>query len=580
MFKSVQWKLAAMFLLVVLAVIIVIGTFTLSSIATFYNNDFVNQIETALTDDFKDSLASALSEEQPASAISQTAEVFSARLGINSYRSFYVLDSLGNTTSGESVTRTENIISAIKGNIGSFINVGFGYMDYAYPIKGNDGEVSYILYIRDTKEEVYEVTKSIFTIILQALIMGLFLACLLGILLARTITTPISALTSKAEKIAEGEFEHIGQSASDDEIGKLTNTFSYMSGTLKATLDEIQSERDKVETVIQCMTDGVMAFNQEGQIIHINPAAKSMLDIDDPAKISFNSFFKELGADITLGHFLYLDMYSTVEKTVNFKNLVLNAFITPFRSEKAKTGGVVVVWQDVTKREKLEDVRREFVANVSHELNTPLTTIKSYTETLIDDNLGDKEMGMRFLNVICKEVDQMNRIVSDLLLLSRIDYSQTEWKKEPFSPDALVREVVEKFSLEAEKRGHTLTYEKSSIIPHMTGDRARIEQVLTNILSNAVKYTPDGGKIEVFAGHLLNETYIKVKDSGIGIPEADLGRIFERFYRVDKARSRAYGGTGLGLSIAKEIVEAHDGTITIQSKQGEGTTVLIRFPSK
>lgn len=579
MFKSVQWKLAAMFLLVVLAVIIVIGTFTVNSIASFYSDDFVNQIETAMTDDFTNQMTAALSEEQPEQAVFQTAEVFSARLGINSYRNYYVLDALGNDIAGEKLTKTENIISAIKGEIGSVSNSGLGYMDYAYPIKNENGDVGYILYIRDTKEEVYEVTHSIFSIIIQALIMGILLACFLGIILAKTITTPISNLTSKAEKIAEGEFEHISPTTSDDEIGKLTNTFSYMSSTLKTTLEEIESERDKVETVIQCMTDGVMAFNQDGHIIHINPAAKTMLNIEDVSEVEFDSFFKELGVDVSLGHFLYLDIYNTVEKTVDLGDLVLTAFITPFRSETERTGGVVVVWQDITKRQKLEDVRREFVANVSHELKTPLTTIKSYTETLIDDNLENKDIGLRFLGVVNNEVDRMTRIVSDLLLLSRIDYSKTEWRKDTFSFDALVKEIVEKFTLEAEKHELEITYEKSSIIPKFTGDRDRIEQVITNIISNAVKYTPAGGKINIYAGHVLNETYIRVKDTGIGIPKDDLDRIFERFYRVDKARSRAYGGTGLGLSIAKEIVEAHGGTISMESKPGEGTTVLIRFPA-
>lgn len=579
MFKSIQWKLVAMFLLVALAVIIVIGTFTINSVADFYNKDFKNQIEAALTADFTDRLSAALTEKQPEQAVFQTAEVFSVRLGINSYRNYYVLDSFGASAGGEKLAKTDNIITAMGGNIGNKTHSGVGYMDYAYPIKDSNGRTQYILYIRDSKEEVFEVTRNIFTIILQALIMGILLATVLGFLLSRSITTPISNLTAKAEKIAQGEFEHISTVSSKDEIGQLINTFGYMSKTLKATLEEIGEERDKVETVIGCMTDGVMAFNQDGEIIHINPAAKNMLDISDESKIRFDDFFAFLGADISLGHFLYLDMYSTVEKTIDYNGMILTAMIAPFRSEKDKTGGVVAVWQDVTKSRKLEEMRREFVANVSHELKTPLTTVKSYTETLIDDDLHNKEMGIKFLNVILGEIDRMNRIVSDLLLLSRIDYNRTDWQKEPFSLDELLRSVVEKLSLDAEKRGHSLTYEASSILPMFKGDRDRIEQVVTNIISNAIKYTPDGGTIRVYAGFVLNEIYIRVKDNGIGIPEGDLKRIFERFYRVDKARSRAFGGTGLGLSIAKEIVEAHGGTISIESKVGTGTTVLIRFPS-
>ena len=579
MFKSIQWKLVAMFLLVALAVIIVIGTFTINSVADFYNKDFKNQIEAALTADFTDRLSAALTEKQPEQAVFQTAEVFSARLGINSYRNYYVLDSFGTSVGGENLAKTDNIITAIGGNIGNKTHSGIGYMDYAYPIKNSSGQTQYILYIRDSKEEVFEITRNIFTIILQALVMGLLLATVLGFLLSRSITTPISNLTAKAEKIAQGEFEHISTVSSKDEIGQLINTFGYMSKTLKATLEEIGEERDKVETVIGCMTDGVIAFNQDGEIIHINPAAKNMLNIKDESKIRFDDFFASLGADISLGHFLYLDMYNTVEKTIDYNGMILTAMIAPFRSEKNKTGGVVAVWQDVTKSHKLEEMRREFVANVSHELKTPLTTVKSYTETLIDDDLHDKNMGIKFLNIILGEIDRMNRIVSDLLLLSRIDYNRTDWQKEPFSLDELLKNVVEKLSLDAKKRGHSLTYKASSILPMFEGDRDRIEQVVTNVISNAIKYTPNGETIHVYAGFVLNEIYIRVKDNGIGIPENDLKRIFERFYRVDKARSRAFGGTGLGLSIAKEIVEAHGGTISIESKVGTGTTVLIRFPS-
>ncbi len=578
MFRSIQWKLVTMFLLVVLAVIILIGTFTINSVAGFYNQDFVNQIETAMTDDFTRKLTAALSEEDPARAIFETAEVFSARLGINSYRSFSVLDYSGEGISGK-VSKTENIISAIRGNLGNSVRSGLGFMDYAYPVLNKEGDTEYILYIRDTKEEVYEITRSIFKVILQAMLMGVILSALLGFLLSRTITTPISSLTAKAEKIAQGEFEHIASVSSKDELGQLTNTFGYMTRTLKSTLEEVREERDKVETVISCMTDGVMAFNQKGSLIHINPAAKAMLNIHDPSKTEFDKMFKSLGADITLGHFLYLDRYSMVEQTIEFGGKVLTAFITPYRAKGDKTLGVVVVWQDATKRQRLEGMRREFVANVSHELKTPLTTIKTYTETLIDDNLSDREMGLSFLKTVNGEVDRMTRIVTDLLLLSKIDYSQGELQRNPFSVDKLVRDVVEKIRIDAERRGLTISYEPSSIIPDFNGDKDKMEQVVTNIVSNAVKYTPSGGCINVYAGSVLNEIYIRVKDTGIGIPKEDLKHVFERFYRVDKARSRESGGTGLGLSIAKEIVEAHGGTISIDSNVGEGTTVLMRFPN-
>ena len=573
-----------MFLLLVLSVIIVVGTFMINSVAQFYHLDFVKQVQRALADDFTQLLSTALSDPAPAQAISNAASVYSTRLGIDTYRNYYILDKMGEYITGSDssdvilLEKSENIISAINGQRGEKVKVEQNYMDYAYPIKDGDGNTRYILYIRDSKEEIYEITRKIFEVVIQALLVGMLMAVILGFFMSKTITTPISGLTNKAEKLARGEFEHMIDVESKDEIGTLTNTFNYMASTLRVTLEEIASEKDKVETIIRCMNDGVMAFNHDGRVIHINPAAMSLLSIEDADSIEFDSFFHSIGVDIRLGQFLYLGVQNTIEKRVEFNGLFLMAYLAPFKVEKEKPGGVVVVWQDNTKRQKLDDVRKEFVANVSHELKTPLTTIKTYTEPLLDDQVEDKEMGIRFLTVINNEIDRMNRIVSDLLLLSRIDYSKINWYKTKFSIDNLIDEIVDKLSMEAKRHNHTMEYLPSTQLPSIVADRDRIEQLLTNVISNAVKYTPDGGHISIFAGHVRNEVYIKVQDNGIGIPKADLDRIFERFYRVDKARSRAYGGTGLGLSIAKEIVEAHNGSIAMESEPGKGTTVLIRLP--
>ena len=220
--------------------------------------------------------------------------------------------------------------------------------------------------------------------------------------------------------------------------------------------------------------------------------------------------------------------------------------------------------------------RREFVANVSHELRTPLTTIKSYSETIQAYAASEEEK--KFLDVIIREVDRMTRIVKDLLTLSSLDSNKFTANFEYCSLDELLREVVDKMSMDALRHKHIIEYFPSTSIPDIYADRDRIEQVITNIVSNAIKYTPDGGNIQMFAGCLYNEVYIKIKDNGIGINKEDLPRVFERFYRVDKARSREHGGTGLGLAIAKNFVELHGGTIKITSKAGKGTEVLIKLP--
>jgi len=242
-----------------------------------------------------------------------------------------------------------------------------------------------------------------------------------------------------------------------------------------------------------------------------------------------------------------------------------------------KTDGVVVVFQDITEQEKLDMERREFVANVSHELRTPLTTVKSYAETLME-NAEKGSMEANFLDVINIEADRMTRIVKDLLTLSRLDYDRSKLNKTTFSLQNLVRDIVRKLSIDAKNHNNEISFEQTNEIPPFFGDRDRLEQVMTNIISNAVKYTPGGGKITVNCGYQYTDAIITVTDTGIGIPKEDISRIFERFYRVDKARSRKFGGTGLGLAIAKEIIDAHSGKIEIESTQGKGTKVTVKIP--
>lgn len=218
------------------------------------------------------------------------------------------------------------------------------------------------------------------------------------------------------------------------------------------------------------------------------------------------------------------------------------------------------------------------MANVSHELRTPITSIKSYTETLLDGAMEDPETSKRFLSVIDSEADRMTRLVKDLLQLSRLDNQQMNWKMEKVFLDTIVKTIVERMQIEAQRKHQKLESYVIGDIPAINADKDRLEQVIVNLISNAIKYTPEHGEITVYVGIIYNDIYVKVTDTGIGIPKESLPRVFERFYRVDKARSRDMGGTGLGLSIAKEIVQAHGGTISISSEMGKGTEVTVKLP--
>ena len=268
--------------------------------------------------------------------------------------------------------------------------------------------------------------------------------------------------------------------------------------------------------------------------------------------------------------------YQEAERISGSRSLEL--LLAPFDQESGQ-GGVMVVIHDVTTQRRNEEMRREFVANVSHELRTPLTNIRSYAETLVD-GAGDipPAMEKNFLGVILNESDRMTHIVQDLLTLSRFDSGRSELKLERFSFSAAVRDIYNAVLMEAQRHGHALTLDIGPDIPEMVGDRDRVLQVMMNVVSNAIKYTPDGGQIAIAAGRNPLRVWMEVSDNGIGIPEADRPRIFERFYRVDKARSRESGGTGLGLSIAKEIVDRHEGILALVDRPGPGTTIRIELP--
>ncbi len=583
MFRSIQYKLVIIFSLLVLSVITVIGSFLLVNIISFYNSEFTVMMEQVFTDEFVESLGETADSDDGLSKISETVRSYIGPLGIDTYRFYCILDAknasvlaTSDIAKSSGLTKTDNIIIAMTGKRGNITNSRNSYMDYAVPVSGADGGARYIIYIKDTKEELQSITRSMSLIILQALLIASVITIIIGYLLSRTITTPISSLTKRAERVASGDFDTMPLSKSNDEIGRLTNTFQYMSSTLHEKIEEVNSEKTKVETILENMTDGILAFGLGGSLMHINPEAEKMLG-SASEYTNFDELFGSLDADISFGDLLYIRQDTPVERQLEIgKRVIRFNFVTFYMEEKA--GGILVVMHDITKQEKLELARREFVANVSHELRTPLTTVKSYAETLM--GMAEQEIQTKFLNVIVSETDRMTRIVKDLLVLSRLDEQQDEPEKnDKIDLKEFVGDIVDRMHLNAEKKNQTLTYTAVNDTPIIVSNRDKLEQVVINIISNAVKYTSGGGKIEVFTGRVYNDLYIKVTDNGIGIPKENLSRIFERFYRVDKARSRDTGGTGLGLAIAKQIMDSLGGRISISSVYGKGTEVIISIPA-
>ncbi|MBD8946422.1 MAG: cell wall metabolism sensor histidine kinase WalK [Clostridiales bacterium] len=580
MFKSLQWKLVMVFVLLVLAIMTVAGSFLVLRVSVFYHDMFASEMADTFSQSFLTRLENGAAGDTE--FVKNTMRATMSRLGIDSYRNYYIISAdsgtvLDGSSAGSSglYVDSDNFITALTGSVGNSTNARKQFMDYAVPVDTPSGRQ--IIYIKDTKEELTKIIQHIFEIIIQAVVLGIIISMIIGYFLSRAITTPISNLTKRAKRLSEGQFDpRVENIKADDEIGILAETFNDMSSTLKGTLSDISTEKNKIEAILQNMTDGVMAFGTDGKIIHINSTARKMLNIENVEQYRFDKLFSILGADILIGDLLYLEEKRSCEREVTKDNIALKVNFAVFDDERNKTGGVLAVLHDITKQQKLENSRREFVANVSHELRTPLTTVKSYAETLLDF-VKDNKTAAAFTNTILNETDRMTRLVKDLLVLSSLENSAS-LNKTVFSLKAMIHDVVSTMTLVASEKGHRLQFKQSSELPEFYGDSDKLEQVLYNIISNSIKYTPNGGKIIVRAGKVYHEIQIEVQDTGIGIPEKDLSRIFERFYRVDKARSRELGGTGLGLAISKSIIDSHGGQIHIDSKPGEGTSVLITLP--
>ena len=347
---------------------------------------------------------------------------------------------------------------------------------------------------------------------------------------------------------------------------------------LKDKLNEVSSRKNQIETILLHMTDGIIAFNIKGEIILINPAAKKFLSIS-PEDNTFDDIFGKFKLDINTEKVIYLDSWTSTEQRIQVDDQYVKVLFAPFKNEEERPDGVIAVIQDITEHVKLDNMQKELVADVSHELKTPITSIMGYADTLLEGGY-DEETQTKFLNVIASESRRMARLVTDLLTLSRYDSNKKKTRKETFDLGELVKRCQEKLAIEIKKKGHKVTSFVTADVPPVYADKDDIERVVLNILTNSIKYTPDNGEIKIDVGFVYNDAYIKIFDNGIGIPEDDLSRIFERFYRVDKARTREMGGTGLGLSIAKEILDKNGGSIDIKSKVGEGTEVVIRIPTK
>lgn len=438
-----------------------------------------------------------------------------------------------------------------------------------------------VIYLESSLEGVYSQLSEINEIFYKGSLIAMLISILVGVLVARAITKPIVEMRKQAQTMARGDFSQKVKVYGQDEISQLAITFNHLNDRLKHSLATTEKEQRKLSSVVENMSEGVIATDSKGEITLVNEAAGRLFNRNPNGMISKN----------VLNILQLEDKIEQIEELQEAGSLILDFsdedkiffvranFSAIYDESHEDISGYITVLSDVTEEEKIEQERREFVSNVSHELRTPLTTLSSYIEALDEGAWRDPQIAPKFLNVIRNETDRMIRMVNSLLQLSRVDSKELALNRETVEFTTFFHDIIDRFEMNIKEEQH-ITFERD--IPdeqyYVWIDRDRLTQVLDNIISNAIKYSPNGGKITFKIEKRIRQIVVSVKDEGIGIEYDQLDKIFDRFYRVDKARTRELGGTGLGLAITRELVEAHYGRIWANSKVGEGTTIYFTLP--
>lgn len=591
--NSIRWKIVLIYCILVFIATTIVGVFLLSRMEEYYiNSARTNMTKIVEESNLAESIGGYVPFDDYENEIQTNVEAWVRGFS----QEIFVVDETFYIVAASSANRGQSaadfldcgiILKALggetaesQGNIRSQAS-DIPVLNMAFPIKSESGKIVGALYLREditALEDSINQSQSIFA---KAMALAVFVTFILGFVISKSITGPINDVTKKAEQMAGGDFSQEVSVKSNDEIGRLAEMFNHLRQRLDDTLSEISGEKNKLETILRHMADGLIAVDLSGKIIHANHAALKILAVTEESieEENYDDLIQSLNPELTVENLMKRCEFEPESEVFESAGSYYDIRYDRFKDESGKVVGLIMIIQDITQRMKLESMQMDFVANVSHELKTPLTTIKSYTETLLDGAIDDTETARSFLGIIDSEADRMNRLVKDLLQLSRMENNQEKWNMKESDLIKLLGTAVTKVALTAEAKNQQLNClfdEEARVAVVM--DRDRVEQVILNVLSNAINYTQEGGRIDIDLVVQDREAHIIVNDNGIGIPEDEQSRVFERFFRVDKARSRSMGGTGLGLAISKQIVEEHNGRIELTSRENRGTKVKIILP--
>jgi two-component system, OmpR family, phosphate regulon sensor histidine kinase PhoR len=487
----------------------------------------------------------------------------------------------------ENHLQRQEIQEALQGAVGKEIRYSTtmkaDLMYIAQPIYNADNVIG-VVRLSTPIKEIEGMMKSINTNLLIALIPGLILSLLLVYRISVSITRPIKEIKNAAVDITHGKLDRSINIISSDEIGELAKAIDFMAASLKEKINSIKDKNTKMEAILSSVVNGIIAVDSHENILFINPMALKMLNITEVDIVGKHllQVIRNNKIDNMIKSILENRRFEENEITVSYLEektfrLYSNAIKHPGSDEII---GIIIIIQDVTEIKRLEKMRSEFVANVSHELKTPLTSIKGFVETLKLGAIEDNEATIRFLNIIEDEADRLNRLITDILSLSELETKKTKPRLELINTTDKIMEIVSMLQNQAGKKNISLKTNIAADVSTLKGDSDQFKQMLINLIDNAVKYTTEGGVVEVAAYNSESNVVIRIKDNGIGIPKEHIPRLFERFYRVDKARSRNVGGTGLGLAIVKYIAMQFESKIEVQSEVSKGTEFILTIPTK
>ena len=580
MFRSIQWRITLPFVLLIIIIMGALGAYLVNSTRNHQLDTLRTQLGNEARITAEASLPGFLSQDKE-----QTIDDITSKLGeqIDTRVTIIALDGTVLGDSEEDPATMENhanrpeIRDALNNSIGESTRYSTTLeqrMMYVAVTISHQGEVLGTARVALPLTEVESLVRQVTVIIITAMVAATLLVILAAWLIARITTRPIRQITAASKKMASGELEQKIAIQTGDEVQELAHSFNEMSSKLKELVGTISADKARLETILDNMADGVIMTDTERNILLANRAVKELFNIRDAE----NKPLIEAVRDHEVDELLKLCLQNADMQDVQYESgtsqRFLRAIAVPITNYKP--GGALILFQDLTDIRNLQTTRRELIGNISHEFRTPLAGIKAMVETLQAGAVKDREVAKDFLTKIASEIDRLTQMVAELTELTRIETGKTELRLETVNLNQLIKEIIKQLSPQAEVQQLSIKKDLDATLPPVQADAGRIRQVIINLTHNAIKFTPPGGNITIASCSDKNSVTIDVTDTGIGISRSDLPHVFERFYKADRARSS--GGTGMGLAIAKHVVEAHGGSIQVQSEEGKGSTFSFTLP--